>query len=356
MSTRFEFTGEIKRCAIAMRKKGCSVRQIAEAIGCSRTTLLKQRLNLGSLRRRFTEDEVKRMVAMRKRGSTILEIAAALDATPTVVSRHVSHLGPAKRRSFKEPSQVPAATRQRVVVLRHRGYAYWKIATMIGRAYATVREIVLSNGRPPKPRSGFVGRRVSEQEIARIIVLRRAGNSYSRIGEVMGIKSGTVGKVLRNNGFSGRITLERMAGPVGSRVRGICRIPRCGVRHYGSGLCSKHELMYRKGRTDKNGKRLPSFCEECGKRLGLSYHRRWCVRCKRKRDWVVEKRKKDYLLGYVDKAGRPLPLTCEECGRKFPRNKRVVRFCQRCRKTRAQRQIREWNLRFRAKVRRTVAR
>lgn len=338
-----------------MRKKGSTIRQIAKAIGCSRATLGKQRLNLGSLRRKLTQDELKRIVAMRKRGCTIQQIAGAVDTAPSVVSRHVCHLGPIpalNSRSFKAASQVLTRTRQRVVALRHKGYTYWKIANMVGHACATVREIVLNNGKPPERKSWSAGRRVSQEEIARIIALRRAGSSYTHIAEALGMKSATVGKILRNKGFSGRITLVRMAGPVGSRVRGICQVPKCGVRHYGSGLCSKHELAYRKRCIDKHGKRLPSFCEDCHKRLAPSYHRRWCIPCKRARHRRLEKRKQDYLLGYVDKAGRPLPLTCEECGDKFFRGKRRARFCPVCRKTRMKRQILEWNRRMRSERRR----
>jgi hypothetical protein len=350
VSARFQFTQEMKRHVMAMRKKGCSIRLMAEAIGCSSTTLLKQRLNLGSLRRRFTATELRRMVAMRQQSCTIQQIATVVDAAPSVVSRHVSHLGPVlKSGPFKLASEVSAATRRRVVALRRSGYSYWKIANITSRACATVRAIVLSRGRPPKRKPGFTGRRVSEQEVARIIALRRAGSSYSHIAEVTGVKAGTVGKILRKHGFSGRITLVRMAGPLGSRVRGICRVSRCGVRHYGSGLCSKHAILYRKGRIDKNGRRRPSLCEACGKKLAPTCHRRWCLPCRRSREWVVAKRRQDYLLGYVDKAGRPLPLTCEECGGRFPRGKRVVRFCHTCRKTRAKRQSLEWNRRMRRK-------
>src|SRR5262245_51161406 len=111
----------MKHRVMAMRKKGCTVQQIAQAIGCSRTTLRKQGLKLGSLHRRFTNHEVRRMVAMRKRGWTIQKIAAAVDASPSGVSLRVSHLGPIpalKSRPCKPASEVPAATRRRIVALR----------------------------------------------------------------------------------------------------------------------------------------------------------------------------------------------------------------------------------------------
>ena len=220
-------------------------------------------------------------------------------------------------------------TRKGVVVLRKRGYTFEKIANMLGLAPCTVRTIVITGGRPPAHNPFFCSEKTSEVKIARIIALRRAGSSYAHIAEVTGVSAATAGRILKSNGFPGKIQLLRLAGPVGSRVRGICRIRGCGVRHYGSGLCSSHELQYRQGRIDRNGKLLPTACEECGRKLSRRLRRRWCQRCRRARTRMRGKRNRDYRLGYVDKDGKPLPFTCQQCGKKF-RRQRKTRFCENC--------------------------
>ena len=276
MSAPFTFTKEAIRRIPAMRKTGATLRQIAEAIGCSRTTLSEHVFNLGSLRRRFKKEEERTMVAMRKRGCTLQEIAIALDCSENVVRRRVRKLGPVtllNGRSRRPWRLVPNRSRAQVVALRKRGYTYEKIANQLGLAPCTVRTIVMRGGRPPVGKRFYNGEKTPDDKIARIIALRRTGSSYAHIAGVTGVSPATVGKILRKNGFPGRIQLLRLAGPRGSRVRGICRVGACGVRHYGSGFCWYHEAQYRQGRIDKNGKLLPTTCKDCGKTFPRSPQR-----------------------------------------------------------------------------------
>src|SRR5579864_1722769 len=134
-----------------MRKDGRSLREIAMAIGCSRATLNEQDFNLGSLRRRFTNEEVQRMASMRKRGCTLQEIAIALDCSQNAVSNHIRNLDPIpalETRPIKPKRPVPNPTRRRVIALRKRGYSYEKIANIVALAPSKVRSIVLTGGRP----------------------------------------------------------------------------------------------------------------------------------------------------------------------------------------------------------------
>lgn len=336
MPEPFKFTKDVMRQIHRMRKSGCSLRQIGRAIGCSRTTLREHVPNLGRLRRRFGKEEERRMVEMRKRGCTFQEIAIALDCSQNTVSYHARRLGPipllnAGARKSRRP--VPNETRKQVITLRKRGYAFERIANRLGLAPCTVRTIVITGGRPPAGNPFFNNEKIPEDKIALIIALRRAGSSYAYIAEKTGVSAAAAGKILRKNGFPGKIQLVRLAGPLGSRVRGICRVRGCGVWHYGSGLCSSHELQYRQGRIDKDGKLLPSVCENCGKKFPRSAQRRWCDGCRKVRTrfrWTLNRH---YNLGYIDEQAKPLPFICQQCGKKFRRG-RKTRFCEICARAR----------------------
>jgi len=331
VSARFQFTEDAIRKIHKMRKSGCTLRQIARAIGCCRSTL-REHFNLGSLRRRFTEEEKRRMIALRKQGRTVQQIAIALGIGESTVGHHVRHLGPvplsdARPRGRWRTARMEA--RERVVVLRKRGYTFQKIASVVGMAYTTARAIFLAGGkRPARPHGG--SKKTSKEEIARMIALRRAGGSYAYIAGLVGVNAGTVGMILKSHGFPGKIPLLRYAGPVGNRVRGICRVPGCGVWHYGSGLCANHQLQYKQGRIEKNGRLLPSTCVDCGANFPYNPQRQRCDRCRRVHLTKLDKLNRDYRLGYIDEQGRPLPFTCEQCGKKFTRRSGKTRFCEGC--------------------------
>lgn len=332
MSAKFQFTEQAIRQIRTMRKQGSTLRQIAKAIGCSRTTLQQGSFNLGSLRRKFTKEEERRMVAMRKQGSTLQEIAIALDCSESSIRRRVHRLGsiPLLRATPLKPRRpVTSKTRRRVVALRKRDWTFEEIAKVVGLAYCTVRTIVVTGGKPPARNPYHNSEKTPEDKIVRIIALRRAGSSYAYIAEQTGVSAATAGRILKTNGFPGKILLVRLAGPVGSRVRGICRVRGCGVRHYGSGMCSSHDREYRQGRVGKNGKLLPSICSVCGGKFRRSPQRRRCDRCRRTYIRIQGTRNRNYRLGYIDKDGRILPFTCQQCGKKFRRG-RKTRFCESC--------------------------
>lgn len=273
------------------------------------------------------------MAAMRKQGSTLQQIAIALNCSESSVRHHVRQIGPipllqAKPRQFRPP--IPSKVRKRVVLLRKRGHPFEKIAQVLGMAYGTARAIFLAGGRPPTGRSRHNFQKTPEDVITRILALRRAGSSHAYIAESVGVSTTTVGRILKSNRFPPKIQLRRLAGPVGRRVRGICRVKGCGVRHYGSGLCSSHRLQYRQGRIEKNGKLLPSTCIGCGAKFPRSPQRERCDRCRRahlreRANWNWA-----YRLGYIDRQGRPLPLICQQCGKQFRRRLRKLPFCQSC--------------------------
>ena len=272
------------------------------------------------------------MVVMRRRGCNLQEIAFALRCSQNAVSNHLQKHGliPESTVGPRKPWRaVPQARRRRVIALRKRGYTYEKIANIVGLAPCTVRTIVITGGRPPVRKRVYYYEKTSDDKIVRIIALRRAGSSLAYIAAATGVSASTTGKILKNNGFPGKIRLLRLAGPVGSRVRGICRVRGCGVRHYGSGLCSAHELHYRQGRIDKNGKLLPSVCTDCGRKFPRTPQRTSCDRCRRVHRRIYSKLNRDYHLGYIDRQGRPLPFICQQCGRKF-RRQRKTRFCETC--------------------------
>lgn len=332
MTAKFQFTEQAVRQIRIMRKQGSTMRQIAKAIGCSKTTLLEGGFNLGSLRRKFTQNEQKRMVAMRKQGRILQEIAAALRCSETSVRRRVANAGPIPllaARPYKTRKPIPKDKRMRVMALRHRGHTLEKIAQMLNLAYATVQSIVITGGKPPARNPYYNLEKTPEDKIARIISLRRSGGSYAYIAQCTGVSKDTVARILRKNGFSGRIQLLRLAGPCGSRVRGLCRVPRCGVRHCGSGLCANHQHEYRQGRIDKNGKLLPLTCEQCGGKFPRNRYRRYCDVCRRVRAKLQKKRDRLLSLGYIDREGWILPFTCKLCGAKFRRS-RKTRYCESC--------------------------
>ena len=332
MPGRFEFKKKAKRQIRSMRQRGCSLREIAIAIGCSRTTLRAKGFNLGSLRRRFTKEEENRMVTMRRHGFTLQQISIALGCCQTVVRRRVRNLGPVpllEARPVKPKTPAPKQTRRLVLDLRKRGHSFEKIANTVGLSPCGARSIVMTGEEPVLRDHPSHWEETSEDKIARVIALRRAGSSLYNIAEVTGVPASTAMMILRRRGFPGRIRLLRMAGPVGSRVRGICRVRGCGVRHYGSGLCAKHHAQHRQGRIDKTGKLLTLHCKDCGKKLRGKPQIQRCELCRRTRKNILSKRNRDFHLGYIDKDGRPLPFICEQCGKKFRRD-RKARFCEEC--------------------------
>ena len=332
MSGRFEFTKQAKRQIRSMRQRGCSLREIAIAIGCSRTTLRAQGFNLGSLRRRFTKDEENRMVTMRRRGCTFQQISIALGCCQAVVRRRVRNLGPVpllEARPVKPKTPAPKQTRRRVLALRKRGYSFEKIANVVGLSPCGVRSIVMTGEEPVVRDHPSHWEETSEDKIARVIALRRAGSSLYRIAEATGVPASTAMMILRRRGFPGRIRLLRMAGPVGSRVRGICRVRGCSVRQYGSGFCANHDAQHCQGRINKSGKLLPSNCVDCGKKILRKPQVKRCERCRRNRMNMLSKRNREYHLGYTNEQGRPVTFNCEQCGKKFRRD-RKTRFCEEC--------------------------
>jgi len=333
VATRFIFTKKAMRRIQSLRKRGYSLREIATVIGCSRTLLRERGFDLGSLRRRYTEQEAHRMVAMRKQGHTLQQIAIALGCSESSVRNHVRHLGPIpslQTSPRSRPPIIPKATRMRVLRLRKRGYPFEKIANLLGMAYGTARAIVLTGGRPPAGRSRHNFRKTPEDVITRILALRREGSSHAYIADAVGVSTTTVGRILKSNGFPAKIKLQRLAGPVGRRVRGICRIKGCGVRHFGSGLCSTHQLQYRQGRIDKSGKVLPSTCIDCGAKFPRNPQRKRCERCRRAHLRKRAKWNRDCRLRYIDHQGRPLSLICQQCGKEFQRRLRKLPFCKSC--------------------------
>lgn len=332
-----------------MRESGHTLREIAKAIGCSRTTLRAQGFNLGSLRRKFTKKEKTRMVTMRKRGSLLQEIAIKLDCSQGTVRGHVRHLGPIpalKRRPIKPKTPIPNMIRKRIVALRKRGYTFERIANLLRLVPSAVRSVVMRRGQPGPGRLRHHWQPTPEYKVARVIALRRAGSSLYHIAQLTGVSATTSMMILRRSGFPGRIRLLRMSGPMGSRVRGICRIPGCGVRHYGSGLCSTHEIHYRQGRINQHGNLLPLICEECGSKFPYTPQRKRCDRCRRVHKRTRAKHNRDYLLGYIDKNGKLLQFRCEQCGRKF-RRWRKTRFCETCAEARPNMLRRERRLKAR---------
>ncbi len=315
-----------------MRKRGCSLREIAKTIGCSRSTLRKYGPpKLGSLLRRFKREELDRIAALRKRGLTVQEIAIAGGHSQSAVVYQVRRLGVAPEEPKpRRRSEITDDLRKRVVALHKKGHNLSRISNLTALARTTVRSIVLAGGRPPSSnRSRFRARTTKEEEL-RIVELRRAGSSLQRIADEVGLSNSGVLIALRRNGFPpGRITLLRLAGPLGRRVKGLCKVKGCRVRQFGAGLCTRHEAARRQGRIDKDGRSLPSRCEDCNKKIPWKRREQLCENCKRARAKILAKINRDYNKGRIDEKGRPTPSICEECGKKFHRL-RKARFCESC--------------------------
>jgi DNA-binding CsgD family transcriptional regulator len=317
----------------AMRKRGCSIDAIARAMNCSARTLVTYVHDLGSLNRTLSKEKLRQMATLHKEGRNLQEIAKALRTAPSTIGYHIHKLGlKAAGNGARGKSTLPVRNdiRRRVVLLRKRGLSFWKIAVTVKLSPTTVRAIVLDGGRPWTPRRRPLWQPVSKQEEKRTVQLRRAGSSLQHIAQAIGISASTVGDILRRNGFpGGRIPLSRLAGPVGARVRGICSVQGCGVRHYGSGLCRNHERQYKAGRINKKGRLLPFTCEDCGVKFHYRKKLRRCRSCARERIRMMNRLGARYRRGRIDEQGRPIPLICEQCGKKLDREYKA-RFCESC--------------------------
>jgi hypothetical protein len=71
--------------------------------------------------------------------------------------------------------------------------------------------------------------------------------------------------------------------PRPSRVHILCRVRPCRRDPFDLGMCKKHWLLFKRGRIDQHGKRLPLTCRKCNRKFfyARSNRRELCDTCKR---------------------------------------------------------------------------
>ena len=129
--------------AVAMKERGLSTREIANALGVSMATALNALRTRPALEVRLAR--ARKMAAMRDAGFTNREIAAAVGYSVGTVNRILGRAWPFVRepRPVGRPGRkpVPDERRARIEALLAEGLSLRKVAAEVGVSHTTVRRV-----------------------------------------------------------------------------------------------------------------------------------------------------------------------------------------------------------------------